>query len=155
MKFLLTAGKLLKARPFLAGCLILLAGMLWYREQYHDERTAALKLAAQQQAAVNQAQEIAAERRLAFFNEQQARLEQRNQELIKRNKAEQAALVEVARIYEAANEIIARKFEQIDELKAEHAVLRQPLPDDAVRLFSEPRGNHNNNTRVHPGTGPR
>jgi len=142
MKFLLTAGRLLKARPFLAVCLILLTGLLWYREQYHDERTAALELAAKQQAAVNQAQEIAAERRLAFYNEQQERLEQRNQELINRNKLEQAALVETARIYEAANEIIENQFKKIDELKAEHEALRHRVPDNAISLFEQPRSNH-------------
>ena len=142
MKFLLTAGRLLKARPFLAVCLILLTGLLWYREQYHDERTAALALAAKQQAAVNQAQEIAAERRLAFYNEQQERLEQRNQELINRNKLEQAALVETARIYEAANEIIEHQFKKIDELKAEHEALRHRVPDNAISLFEQPRDNH-------------
>ena len=142
MKFLLTAGRLLKARPFLAVCLILLTGLLWYREQYHDERTAALELAAQQQAAVNEAQEIAAERRLAFYNEQQERLEQRNQELINRNKLEQAALVETARIYEAANEIIEHQFKKIDELKAEHEALRHRVPDNAISLFEQPRSNH-------------
>ena len=143
MKFLFAAGKLLKARPFLAACLILLTGLLWYREQYHDERTAALELAAQQQAAVNEAQEIAAERRLAFYNEQQERLEQRNQELINRNKLEQAALVETARIYEATNEIIEHQFKKIDELKAEHEALRYRVPDNAISLFEQPRGNHN------------
>jgi len=142
MKLLLTAGRLLKARPFLAVCLILLTGLLWYREQYHDERTAALELAAQQQAAVNEAQEIAAERRLAFYNEQQERLEQRNQELINRNKLEQAALVETARIYEAANEIIEHQFKKIDELKAEHEALRHRVPDNAISLFEQPRSNH-------------
>ena len=142
MKFLFAAGKLLKARPFLAACLILLTGLLWYREQYHDERTAALELAAQQQAAVNEAQEIAAERRLAFYNEQQERLEQRNQELINRNKLEQAALVETARIYEAANEIIEHQFKKIDELKAEHEALRYRVPDNAISLFEQPRSNH-------------
>ena len=142
MKFLFAAGKLLKARPFLAACLILLTGLLWYREQYHDERTAALELAAQQQAAVNEAQEIAAERRLAFYNEQQERLEQRNQELINRNKLEQAALVETARIYEAANEIIEQQFKKIDELKAEHEALRYRVPDNAISLFEQPRSNH-------------
>ena len=142
MKFLYAAGKLLKARPFLAACLILLTGLLWYREQYHDERTAALELAAKQQAAVNQAQEIAAERRLAFYNEQQERLEQRNQELINRNKLEQAALVETARIYEAANEIIEQQFKKIDELKAEHEALRHRVPDNAISLFEQPRSNH-------------
>ena len=142
MKFLLTAGRLLKARPFLAVCLILLTGLLWYREQYHDERTAALELAAKQQAAVNEAQEIAAERRLAFYNEQQERLEQRNQELINRNKLEQAALVETARIYEAANEIIENQFKKIDELKAEHEALRHRVPDNAISLFEQPRSNH-------------
>jgi len=143
VKFLYAAGKLLKARPFLAACLILLTGLLWYREQYHDERTAALELAAQQQAAVNEAQEIAAERRLAFYDEQQARLEKRNQDLINQNKLEQAALVETARINEAANEIIEHQFKRIDELKAEYAALREPLPDDAIRMFEQPRGNHN------------
>ena len=142
MKLLLTAGRLLKARPFLAACLILLTGMLWYREQYHDERTAALELAAQQQAAVNEAQEIAAERRMAFYNEQQERLEQRNQELINRNKLEQAALVETARIYEATNEIIEHQFKKIDELKAEHEALRYRVPDNAISLFEQPRSNH-------------
>jgi len=142
VKFLYAAGKLLKARPFLAACLILLTGLLWYREQYHDERTAALELAAKQQAAVNQAQEIAAERRLAFYNEQQERLEQRNQELINRNKLEQAALVETARIYEAANEIIEHQFKKIDELKAEHEALRYRVPDNAISLFEQPRSNH-------------
>ena len=142
MKFLFAAGKLLKARPFLAACLILLTGLLWYREQYHDERTAALELAAQQQAAVNEAQEIAAERRLAFYNEQQERLEQRNQELINRNKLEQAALVETARIYEATNEIIEHQFKKIDELKAEHEALRYRVPDNAISLFEQPRSNH-------------
>ena len=142
MKFLYAAGKLLKARPFLAACLILLTGLLWYREQYHDERTAALELAAKQQAAVNQAQEIAAERRLAFYNEQQERLEQRNQELINRNKLEQAALVETARIYEATNEIIEHQFKKIDELKAEHEALRYRVPDNAISLFEQPRSNH-------------
>ena len=132
----------MKARPFLAVCLILLTGLLWYREQYHDERTAALELAAKQQAAVNQAQEIAAERRLAFYNEQQERLEQRNQELINRNKLEQAALVETARIYEAANEIIEHQFKKIDELKAEHEALRHRVPDNAISLFKQPRDNH-------------
>jgi predicted nucleic acid-binding Zn-ribbon protein len=142
VKFLYAAGKLLKARPFLAACLILLTGLLWYREQYHDERTAALELAAKQQAAVNQAQEIAAERRLAFYNEQQERLEQRNQELINRNKLEQAALVETGRIYEAANEIIEHQFKKIDELKAEHEALRHRVPDNAISLFEQPRSNH-------------
>jgi len=142
VKFLYAAGKLLKARPFLAACLILLTGLLWYREQYHDERTAALELAAKQQAAVNQAQEIAAERRLAFYNEQQERLEQRNQELINRNKLEQAALVETARIYEATNEIIEHQFKKIDELKAEHEALRYRVPDNAISLFEQPRSNH-------------
>jgi hypothetical protein len=142
VKFLYAAGKLLKARPFLAACLILLTGLLWYREQYHDERTAALELAAQQQTAVNQAQEIAAERRLAFYNEQQERLEQRNQELINRNKLEQAALVETGRIYEAANEIIEHQFKKIDELKAEHEALRHRVPDNAISLFEQPRSNH-------------
>jgi hypothetical protein len=142
VKFLYAAGKLLKARPFLAACLILLTGLLWYREQYHDERTAALELAAKQQAAVNEAQEIAAERRLAFYDEQQARLEKRNQDLINQNKLEQAALVETARINEAANEIIEHQFKKIDELKAEHEALRHRVPDNAISLFEQPRSNH-------------
>lgn len=145
MKILIAVGKLLKARPFLAGCLILLAGLLWYREQYHDERTAALELAAQQQAAVNEAQQIAAERRIQFFTEQKERLEQRNQELINRNKLEQAALVETARINEAANEIIEHQFRKIEELKAKHESLRHRVPDDAISLFEQPARNNPHN----------
>ena len=137
-------------------CAVLAASTLWYREQYQDERTAAMELAAAQDRATIEAQEIAAERRQLFFLEQQERLEQRNQELINRNKLEQAALNEAARMNEAANELIDAQFAKIEELKAKHEALRHRVPDDAIRLFEQPaRKDPHDSTRVYSGTGPR
>lgn len=115
-----------------------------------------MELAAAQDRATIEAKDIAAERRQLFFLEQQERLEQRNQELINRNKLEQAALNETARMNEAANELIDAQFAKIEELKAKHESLRHRVPDDAIRLFEQTaRKDPHDTARVYSGTGPR
>lgn len=143
-------------KPLVLVCALLAASTLWYREQYQDERTAALELAAAQDRATIETQEIAAERKRLFYIEQQERLEQRNQELINRNKLEQAALNETARLNEAADELIDAQFAKINELKAKHESLRHRVPDDAIRMFERPaRADPHDTARVYSGTGPR
>lgn len=135
MKLLFGVGRVLKARPFLALCLVLLAALGIYRELYHNQVNAALELEAQNAQATIDAQEIAAERRYLFMQQQQERLEQRNRELARQNQLEQAALTEIARMNEAADELVKAKRERLQQLQNDFAVLSERVPDAVVRVL--------------------
>lgn len=135
MKLFFSVGRLLKARPFLAVCLVLLAALGIYRELYHKELNAALELQAQNAQATIDAQEIAAERRYRFMQQQQERLEQRNRDLARQNQLEQAALTEIARMNEAADELVKAKLERLQQLQSDYAVLSDRVPDAVVRVL--------------------
>jgi len=149
------AGRLLIARPALALCIVLLGGMLVYRELYHRSEREGLQAAADQAAADMESYEIAQERRYLFMQQELDRLDQERAEQLRMQRVERAALTELARMNEMAHELVRARLARIDELKSEYDSLNQPVPDAVVRLFESTNDPHDHSTRVHSGTGPR
>lgn len=154
IKPLLKAGRLLAAKPTLALCIGLVGALLLYRELYHREVNQSLSLAAEQAQATVRAQEIAAERRYEFMQQELSRLEAERQERMRMQQLERAALAEMARMNEMANEQVQAKRNQIEQLKAAHASLSARVPDPAVRLFESSEYTNSDRARIRGGTGP-
>nr|BDD48060.1 hypothetical protein 14 [Pseudomonadaceae bacterium] len=151
-----TVGRFLIGRPGLALGIAALVGVLYWREQAHDAESELLQLQADSAAAVIDAQELNAERRVQFMNQQAERLEQRNRDLARRNRAAEASLSELSKINQAADALVKSKWKQLDELKAEYAVLSERVPDSVVRLLSTKNPHDTGGSGgVRGGTGPR